>query len=126
MMPPWTTVGRLALTVLAALVILCREILVSGLREFLAQIRVSMPVSRLAKWKTAIQITAIGCLLLGNAVPALPFGELGVAGIWAAAYWPMRFTCRTRWRLRSRRTDLCGWLYSEISRPSMMMPSLTS
>ena len=72
-------------TVLAALVILCREILVSGLREFLAQVRVSVPVSRLAKWKTAIQIVAIGCLLLGNAVPALPFGELGVAGIWAAA-----------------------------------------
>jgi len=73
------------LTVLAALVILCREILVSGLREFLAQVRVSVPVSRLAKWKTAIQIVAIGCLLLGNAVPALPFGELGIASMWAAA-----------------------------------------
>ncbi|MCE2509735.1 MAG: CDP-diacylglycerol--glycerol-3-phosphate 3-phosphatidyltransferase [Alphaproteobacteria bacterium] len=73
------------LTVRAALVILCREILVSGLREFLAEIRVSVPVSRLAKWKTAIQITAIGCLLLGDAVPALPFDELGVVGIWVAA-----------------------------------------
>ncbi|MGB1547002.1 MAG: CDP-diacylglycerol--glycerol-3-phosphate 3-phosphatidyltransferase [Alphaproteobacteria bacterium] len=72
-------------TVLAALVILCREILVSGLREFLAEIRISVPVSRLAKWKTAIQIVAIGCLLLGNAVPALPFHEGGVLGIWVAA-----------------------------------------
>jgi cardiolipin synthase len=45
--------------VLAALVILCREILVSGLREFLAEIRVGMPVTRLAKWKTGIQMVAI-------------------------------------------------------------------
>src|SRR5216683_3670936 len=51
-----TTFGRLsAQAVLPALVILCREILVSGLREYLAGLRVGMPVSRLAKWKTVIQ-----------------------------------------------------------------------
>ena len=52
--------------VLAALVILCRELLVSGLREFLAEIRVGMPVSRLAKWKTFIQMFSIGFLLVGE------------------------------------------------------------
>ena len=56
--------------VLAALVILCRELLVSGLREFLAEISVSVPVSRLAKWKTTIQMFAIGFLLVGEAGPS--------------------------------------------------------
>jgi cardiolipin synthase len=55
--------------VLAALVILCRELSVSGLREFLAEIRVGMPVSRLAKWKTFIQMFAIGFLLVGEVGP---------------------------------------------------------
>ena len=41
---------------LAAIVILCREILVSGLREYLAELRVSVPVTRLAKWKTTLQL----------------------------------------------------------------------
>jgi cardiolipin synthase len=51
----------------AAIVILCREILVSGLREYLAELRVSVPVTRLAKWKTAAQLLAIGFLLAGLA-----------------------------------------------------------
>ncbi|MHA1571206.1 MAG: CDP-diacylglycerol--glycerol-3-phosphate 3-phosphatidyltransferase, partial [Alphaproteobacteria bacterium] len=50
---------------LPALIILCRELLVSGLREFLAGIRISVPVSRLAKWKTALQIGALCFLLVG-------------------------------------------------------------
>ncbi len=53
----------------AAVVILCRELLVSGLREFLAELRVGMPVSRLAKWKTVIQMVAIGFLLVGASGP---------------------------------------------------------
>jgi cardiolipin synthase len=58
----------------AAIIILCREILVSGLREFLAELRVSVPVSRLAKWKTTWQLVAIGFLLLGEAGDVLlPF-----------------------------------------------------
>jgi len=51
----------------AAIVILCREILVSGLREYLAELRVSVPVTRLAKWKTTVQLIAIGFLLAGKA-----------------------------------------------------------
>ncbi len=51
----------------AAIVILCREILVSGLREYLAALRVSVPVTRLAKWKTAVQLVAVGFLLAGAA-----------------------------------------------------------
>ena len=60
-----TAFGRLSgEAILPALVILCREILVSGLREYLAGLRVGMPVSRLAKWKTFIQMVAIGETLL--------------------------------------------------------------
>ena len=69
-----------------ALVILCREILVSGLREYLAELRVGLPVSRLAKWKTAIQMTAIGFLIVGEAGPALvPVEQIGAVLLWAAA-----------------------------------------
>ena len=64
--------GRIAdWTILPALVILMREILVSGLREYLAGLRVRVPVSRLAKWKTGIQMTAIAFLLVGDAGPRL-------------------------------------------------------
>src|SRR5438309_7094572 len=59
-------------TLWAAIVILCREILVSGLREYLAALRVSVPVTKLAKWKTTIQLVAIGFLLAG------PAGDEGV------------------------------------------------
>ncbi len=52
-----------------AIAIVCREILVSGLREFLAEIRIGVPVSKLAKWKTGAQMGAIFMLLLGNAGP---------------------------------------------------------
>lgn len=71
----------------AALVILCREILVSGLREFLAELRVSVPVSQLAKWKTTIQMIALAFLLAGPAGDKLVTGvtEVGIALLWAAA-----------------------------------------
>ena len=73
-------------TVLAGLVILLREILVSGLREFLAEIRVGMPVSGLAKWKTAIQMLAIGFLIIGTDAPAWTYAQLiGEVGLWIAA-----------------------------------------
>lgn len=51
----------------AAIIILCREILVSGLREYLAALRVSVPVTKLAKWKTTVQLVAIGFLIAGEA-----------------------------------------------------------
>jgi cardiolipin synthase len=80
--------GRVAgLSVLAALVILLREVLVSGLREFLAEIRVGLPVSKLAKWKTGIQMTALGFLIVGDATPTsfLPVTAIGELGLWIAA-----------------------------------------
>ncbi len=55
--------------VIAGLVILIREIAVSGLREFLGGIQVSVPVSQLAKWKTTFQLVSLGALILGNAMP---------------------------------------------------------
>src|SRR5215469_12812624 len=82
-----TTFGRLsAEAILPALVILCREILVSGLREYLAGLRVGMPVSRLAKWKTVIQMVAIGVLIVGEAGPGfLPVAAIGETLLWIAA-----------------------------------------
>nr|MDJ0971998.1 CDP-diacylglycerol--glycerol-3-phosphate 3-phosphatidyltransferase [Kiloniellales bacterium] len=74
------------LVVLPALVILCREILVSGLREYLAEIKVSVPVSRLAKWKTGIQMLALGFLIVGADGPdVLPTQMIGEWGLWIAA-----------------------------------------
>jgi cardiolipin synthase len=64
-------------TVLAAIVILCREILVSGLREYLAELRVSVPVTQLAKWKTALQLVAVGFLLAGAAGDKVLTGWIG-------------------------------------------------
>lgn len=72
--------------VIAAMVILLREIAVSGLREFLADLRVSMPVSQLAKWKTAFQLVALGALILGGALPAWAFvHQTGLFSLWVAA-----------------------------------------
>lgn len=69
-----------------ALIILCREIMVSGLREFLAELKVGLPVSRLAKWKTTIQMLAIGFLIVHQAAPDwLPARFIGICGIWVAA-----------------------------------------
>jgi cardiolipin synthase (CMP-forming) len=72
--------------VIAALIILLREIAVSGLREFLADLRVSMPVSQLAKWKTTFQLVSLGALILGGALPNWPFiHQTGLFSLWAAA-----------------------------------------
>ena len=77
---------RYARMLIAALVILLREIAVSGLREFLAQVQVSVPVSQLAKWKTTLQLVALGALILAGALP----GEgwilaMGLVSLWGAA-----------------------------------------
>jgi len=74
-------------TLWAAIIILCREILVSGLREYLAELRVPVPVTAVAKWKTTAQMVAIGFLIAG------PAGEvvlpqtiaIGVGLLWVAA-----------------------------------------
>lgn len=79
------------LHVWAALIILCREILVSGLREFLAELRVSVPVTRLAKAKTAIQLIAVGILVSGpvgaDFFQYMP--HLGLLGLWIAAFFTL-------------------------------------
>jgi len=71
----------------AAIVILCREILVSGLREYLAELRVSVPVTQLAKWKTSLQLVAVGFLLAGEAgdriVPIV--SPIGLTLLWLSA-----------------------------------------
>ena len=71
----------------AAMVILAREILVSGLREFLAELRVSVPVTQLAKWKTAVQLVAVGFLIAGPAGDQIVPGvtPVGIALLWFAA-----------------------------------------
>src|SRR5258706_136022 len=81
--------------VIAGLIILIREIAVSGLREFLGGLHVSVPVSRLAKWKTAFQMVSLGALILGQALPgwtATVLGfeanvphTLGLSMLWCAA-----------------------------------------
>jgi cardiolipin synthase len=77
------------LSVIPALVILLREIIVSGLREYLAGLQVSVPVSTLAKWKTTFQMVALGGLLLAGATYRLPAGPLihwiGTVSLWTAA-----------------------------------------
>ncbi len=73
--------------VVAAVIILLREILVSGLREHLAELQVSVPVTRLAKWKTMIQMVALGALVwtAGGADMGLPAHLVGLVGLWIAA-----------------------------------------
>lgn len=74
-------------TLWAAIIILCREILVSGLREYLAELKVSVPVSQLAKWKTTAQMVALAFLLAGPAgEKILPYTtEIGIVLLWVSA-----------------------------------------
>jgi cardiolipin synthase (CMP-forming) len=71
----------------AAVIILAREVLVSGLREYLGELRVSVPVTQIAKWKTTVQLIAIGLLIAGPAGDTI-FPHVTTAGIiclWVAA-----------------------------------------
>jgi CDP-diacylglycerol--glycerol-3-phosphate 3-phosphatidyltransferase/cardiolipin synthase len=69
-----------------AIIILMREIAVSGLREFLAGLQVSVPVSQLAKWKTTLQLVALGALILAGGLPHLVWiKQVGLFTLWAAA-----------------------------------------
>jgi cardiolipin synthase len=74
-----------------AIVIMLREILVSGLREYLAGVRVGLPVTRLAKWKTGFQMGALGTLIAGNTtavllhIQFLPVSFIGETMLWVAA-----------------------------------------
>lgn len=73
--------------VIAAVIIMCRELLVSGLREFLAGAQVSVPVTMLAKWKTTVQMLALGALVWAKGAPefGLPALEIGIVALWIAA-----------------------------------------
>ena len=85
--------------VVAALLILSREILVSGLREYLAELQVGMPVSKLAKWKTTVQMAALAVLLVAPALPGRPALLLtGELLLWLAAL----LTMVTGWDYLSR------------------------
>ena len=71
----------------AAVIILAREVLVSGLREYLGELRVSVPVTRIAKWKTTVQLIAIGLLIAGPAGDTIipKFTDAGIICLWVAA-----------------------------------------
>ena len=73
--------------ILPAIIIMTREFLISGLREFMAGRSVNMPVSVLAKWKTTLQLVAIGFLVGAPVFPSLPMANpIGLALLWAAAF----------------------------------------
>ena len=93
-------------TLWAALVILCREILVSGLREYLAELRVPMPVTAVAKWKTTAQLVALGFLIAGPAGEAVFPGSItiGVILLWVAAI----LTLYTGWDYMKASLDNVG------------------
>src|SRR5271168_555114 len=94
------------LSLWAAIVILCREILVSGLREYLAELRVPLPVTALAKWKTAVQFVALGFLIVGPAGEALLPGSIttGIVLLWIAAI----LTLYTGWDYMKASYDHAG------------------
>jgi len=82
------------MSVLPAVIILLREVAVSGLREYLAGLQVSVPVTNLAKWKTTIQLLALGFLIVGRYAPdSIPATTIGDFGIWIAGV----FTLVTAW-----------------------------
>jgi cardiolipin synthase len=96
--------GQIAgLTVWPAVIILMREVAVSGLREFLAGVRVSVPVSQLAKWKTFIQIVALSFLIIGDryAVFSIPATFIGDILLWSAGVLTA-FTAWDYWRASVR------------------------
>lgn len=80
-----------------AVVILLREVAVSGLREFLANLRISVPVSKLAKWKTFIQIVALSFLIVGKHAPGVRATEIGDLLLWIAGVFTV-ITALDYWR----------------------------
>jgi cardiolipin synthase len=94
--------------VIAGLIILVREIAVSGLREFLGSLQVSMPVSRLAKWKTTFQLISLGALILGH---AMPWWNVAVSGLMINV--PHTVGLTTLW-LAAALTLVTGWDYLRV------------
>jgi CDP-diacylglycerol--glycerol-3-phosphate 3-phosphatidyltransferase/cardiolipin synthase len=99
--------------VIAGLVILIREITVSGLREFLGGIQVSVPVTKLAKWKTTFQLVALGALILGGAVHGPPCQSVGHACAGLAENWIHVVGLASLW-LAAALTCITGWDYLRV------------
>jgi cardiolipin synthase (CMP-forming) len=93
-------------TLWAGIIILCREILVSGLREYLAELRVPVPVTAVAKWKTSVQLVALGFLIAGPAAErVLPGSTMtGIVLLWIAAI----LTLYTGWDYMKASYDSVG------------------
>ena len=101
------------LHVIAGLIILIREIAVSGLREFLGPLQVSIPVSKLAKWKTTFQLVSLGALILGGAVHGAPC-ELGSEPcIPRPGQWIHLVGLTTLWAAAAL-TVITGWDYLRV------------
>jgi len=106
-----------------AIVIMLREILVSGLREYLAGIRIGLPVTKLAKWKTGFQMGALGTLLAGDTTARflhlgfLPVSMIGEAMLWVAA----GLTLWTGWDYMT-----AGWRHATVSTDPLRKRQLPS
>ncbi|APE28984.1 CDP-diacylglycerol--glycerol-3-phosphate 3-phosphatidyltransferase [Aurantiacibacter gangjinensis] len=101
------------LHVIAGLIILIREIAVSGLREFLGGLQVSVPVSKLAKWKTTFQLVALGALILGAAVHGPPCASLAEDCRTAAEQWVRTVGLISLWAAAAL-TVITGWDYLRV------------
>lgn len=101
------------LHVIAGLIILIREIAVSGLREFLAGLQVSVPVTRLAKWKTTLQLVALGALIGGGAVHGPPPVSLEAIGRPIADQWIHLVGLASLWGAAIL-TLVTGWDYLRV------------
>ncbi len=99
--------------VIAGLIILMREIAVSGLREFLGGIQVSIPVSRLAKWKTTFQLVALAALIAGGAVHGQPCQAVGVPCTTIAESWIHIIGLTALWAAAAL-TCITGWDYLRV------------
>lgn len=99
--------------VIAGLIILMREIAVSGLREFLGSLQISVPVSKLAKWKTALQLVALGGLILGGAVHGAPCASLADECLRPSQNWIHLVSLSALWAAAIL-TLITGWDYLRV------------
>lgn len=99
--------------VIAGLIILMREIAVSGLREFLGSLQISVPVSKLAKWKTTLQLVAFGGLILGGAVHGQPCAQISAICPVPSGNWIHLVSLGALWAAAIL-TLVTGWDYLRV------------
>lgn len=99
--------------VIAGLIILMREIAVSGLREYLGSLQISVPVSKLAKWKTTLQLVAFGGLILGGALHGAPCASLTAACATPSGNWIHLISLCALWAAAIL-TLITGWDYLRV------------